>query len=316
MHHADQSTDTTYATRIPSDISRSDRLLGPFTARQCGILAIAALVLYGGWWASRPFMAPLAYVILAIPIAGATAALALGSREGVGLDRFLVAGLAHARARGQRVDAPEGVPPLPAVVPGRWSSAAGPPPAAMRMPYEGITADGVLDLKREGKAALATCSTVNFELRSAGEQQSLTAGFARWLNSITGPVQILVRSHPVDLATLAEALQERAAGLPHPALERAARAHADFLTRLVTGGNVLGRQVVLVTREEAAAHGGRRGAGEARVVQRVAEATRALTSAEITVRPLDARQSVQLVAAACNPESYAPPADHAKGDLA
>ncbi|MFD7706990.1 PrgI family protein [Streptomyces sp. NPDC059786] len=319
MNPTDEAADAPYATRIPVDISRPDQLLGPFTARQTAVLAVTALVLYGGWWATRPLMAPLAYAALVVPVAGAVAALALGRREGIGLDRFLFAAFAHARTPKRRVHAPEGVPPLPAVVPDRWARAAGPPPAAMRMPYDGMTPEGVLDLGGEGKAAVATCSTVNFELRSAAEQQGLTAAFARWLNALTGPTQLLVRCHRIDLAPLADTLQRDAAALPHPALERAARAHAGFLADLATGGDLLGRQIVLVAREEAAAHGMRRHAGEGRVLQRVTEAVRALASAEITVTPLDAGQSADLVAAACNPDapahSPAPTDDVPEGDL-
>ncbi|MER6062382.1 PrgI family protein [Streptomyces sp. NPDC001792] len=316
MHSSDEAADAPYTTtRIPADISRPDRLLGPFTARQTAILAVAALVLYGGWWATRPFMKPLAYAVLVFPIAGAVAALAVGRREGIGLDRFLLCALAHVRAPKRQVHAPEGVPPLPSAVPGRWATAEGWSPAAVRMPYGGITADGVLDLHREGKAALATCSTVNFELRSPGEQQSLTAAFARWLNSLTGPTQLLVRCHRIDLVPLADTLQQDAATLPHPALERAARAHADFLADLATGRNLLGRQIVLVAREEAAVPGMRRHAGEGRVRQRVAEAAHALTAAEITVTPLDAEQSAEVVRAACNPDTPTPVEDGSEGEL-
>ncbi|MGP3949644.1 PrgI family protein [Streptomyces sp. 7N604] len=314
-HPDDEAAGTPYATRIPADISRPDRLLGPFTARQSAIFAVAALVLYGGYWATRPFMAPLAYAALVIPIAGAVAALVLGRREGIGLDRFLLAAFAYARTRGRRVHAPEGVPRLPAVIPERWTRADRPPPAAMRMPCDGITAGGVLDLRDAGRASLATCSTVNFELRSAAEQQGLTAAFARLLNSLTGPVQVLVSCHRIDLAPLADTLQQDAAALPHPALERAARAHADFLADLAAGGNLLGRQIVLVAREDASAHGPRHRAGEGRVLQRVHEAARALAAAEITVTPLDAEHSAGLIASACNPDTPHPPQNGSEGDL-
>ncbi|GGO99349.1 PrgI family protein [Wenjunlia tyrosinilytica] len=315
MTAPDESADTACATRIPADISRPDRLLGPFTARQSAILAVAAVMLYGGWWATRPFVAPLAYAVMVIPFAGAVAALALGRREGIGLDRFLFAALAHTRMPKRQVHAPEGVPPLPTVAPDRWKRAAGPPPAAMRMPYDGITAHGVLDLGSEGTAALATCSTVNFELRSAAEQQGLTAAFARWLNSLTGPTQLLVRCHRIDLAPLADTLHHDAAALAHPALERAARAHADFLADLATSGNLLGRQIVLVAREEAATHSARRGSGAGRARQRLDEAARALTAAEITVTALDAEQSAELISAACNPDTPTPPDAGPEGDL-
>jgi PrgI family protein len=316
VNQPDEVADAQYATRIPADISRPDRLLGPFTARQTAILTVAALVLYGGWWATRSFMPPLSYVALATPIAGAVAALALGRREGIGLDRFLLAALAYAHAPKRQVDAPEGVPPLPTVVPDRWGKAGGSPPASMDMPYDGITPGGVLDLSGEGTAAVATCSTVNFELRSTAEQQGLTMAFARWLNSLTGPTQVLVRCHRIDLAPLADTLHHDAAALPHPALERAARAHADFLSGLATGGNLIGRQIVLVAREEAGTHGLRRDTGEERVVQRVREAARALAPAEITVTPLDAERSAGLIGAACNPDTLTTPEDGWDGDRA
>lgn len=300
-----------YATRIPADISRPDRVLGPFTARQTAILAVVALILYGGWWATRPFLPPLVYLALTLPVAGAAAALALGRREGIGLDRFALAALSHARTPKRQVYAPEGVPPLASLVPDSWATAAGPPPAPMAMQYTGVTAEGVVDLGGEGAAALATCSTVNFELRSTAEQQQLTAGFARWLNSLTGPAQLLVRCHRIDLSPLAHRLHEDAAALPHPALEQAARAHADFLASLASSGNLLGRQVVLTAREESIT-----GNGHGRVLQRMNEATRALASAEITVTPLDARQSAVLITTACNPDTPPSPNAVQEGTLA
>ncbi|PJJ04210.1 PrgI family protein [Streptomyces sp. 2333.5] len=314
MNSPDAPDDAPYTTRIPADISRPDRLLGPFTARQTVILATAAAAFYGGWWVARAFMTPLTYAALVIPLAGAVAALALGQREGIGLDRFLAAALTHVRTPKRRVDAAEGVPPLPAVTPSRWARAAGPPPAAMCMPYHGITQDGVLDLGAEGLAAVARCSSVNFELRSGIEQQGLTAAFARWLNSLTGPTQLLVRCHRINLTPLVDGLQHNAAALPHPALEQAARAHADFLADLATGENLLSRQIVLVAREESPPHGVRRGAGEGRVLQRLDEAARALAPAEITVTPLGATDSGRLLSAACNPDASTLPTCGSEGD--
>ncbi|SHL81284.1 PrgI family protein [Streptomyces yunnanensis] len=315
MAEPDDATNAPYATRIPADISRPDRILGPFTIRQTTILAVAAVVVYGGWWATRPFIAPLAFVALVIPIAGAVAALALGQREGIGLDRLLGAALRHARTPKRRVQAPEGVPPLPGIVPARWAKSAGPPPAAMRMPYDGVTPGGVLDLSREGKAAVAECSTVNFELRSAAEQQGLSAAFGRWLNSLTGPTQLLVRCHRIDLAPLVDNLQHHAAALPHPALERAARDHADFLADLALSRDLLGRQILLIAREETAGRDVRRGTGEGRALQRLEEAARALAPAEITVTALDGQRCAELVSAACNPDTHTSTDDRPEGDL-
>jgi len=51
-----------------------------------------------------------------------------------------------------------------------------------------------------GLAVIATCSTVNFALRTPGEQEALVAGFGRYLHSLTAPVQILVRTERLDLS--------------------------------------------------------------------------------------------------------------------
>ena len=77
--------------------------------------------------------------------------------------------------------------------------------------------------------AVAAASTVNFALRTPAEQHALTAAFGRWLNSLRGPVQILIRAQRVDLSAMAAALREAAPALPHPALEAAALDHAGFL---------------------------------------------------------------------------------------
>ncbi|MFE7314017.1 PrgI family protein [Streptomyces sp. NPDC057555] len=315
MPGPDDPADYANATRIPADISRPDRILGPFTARQSAILAAAALVLYGGWWATRPVIAPLAYAALVLPIAGAVAALALGRREGIDLDRFLVAALRHARTPKRRVHAPDGIPPLPGIVPARWAQRAGPPPTALHMPYDGVTPGGVLDLGSAGKAAVAECSSVNFDLRSAAEQQGLSAAFARWLNSLTGPTQLLVRCHRIDLAPLVDDLQHHAAALPHPALERAARDHADFLADLSFRRDLLGRQILLVAREESAGRGVRGAAGEGRALQRLEEAARGLAPADVAVAPLDGRRNAALVRAACNPDAPAQSGNRPEGGL-
>ncbi|MBC9719385.1 PrgI family protein [Streptomyces sp. TRM66268-LWL] len=314
MNSTHSDTDIIDSVRIPADVSRDDQVLGQLTARQVAMLATAAAVLYGGYWASRPFMAPLAYLVMILPIAGAVTVVAVGRREGIGLDRFLLAAVRHTRTPRRRVHAPEGVPPLPDLISPGLVKAAGAPPVAMRLPCAGITAAGVLDLRRDGQAALATCTSVNFDLRSAAEQQGLIAAFARWLNSLTGPTQLLVRCHRIDLAPLADRLQHEAPALPHPALEAAARAHADFLAQLAGSGDLLGRQIVLVAREEQHLAGTRGGAGSGRAVQRLSEAARALAPAEIAVTPLDVTGAADLVASACNPEAPPAPGPFA-GDL-
>ena len=103
----------------------------------------------------------------------------------------------------------------------------------------------------DGKALVCRASAVTFSLRSPGEQEALVAAFGRWLNSLSAPVQVLVRAEPVDLGPAIAQLLEAAPGLPHPALESAARGHARFLADLAASHDLLRRDVLVVLREPA-----------------------------------------------------------------
>lgn len=203
----------------------------------------------------------------------------------------------------------------------------------------------MVDLGREGLAVVAVCSTVNFALRTPGEQEALVAGFGRYLHSLNAPVQVLVRTERLDLSGQITDLRSRAGGLPHPALEHAALEHADYLAQLGEQTELLRRQVLLVVREPisgaASADGlsgpgplatmasllrgethqrreisaGARRVGESRLVRRLGEAVELLGPAGIVVTPLDAGQATAVLASACNPETLlSPSADLASAD--
>lgn len=335
----------TEPVRIPADVDRPDRLLGNLTARQLLILAGAGAASYLVWAAVRTLVPPLVFLAAAAPVLAATAALALGSRDGISLDRLAVAAIRHRLAPARQVPASEGIRPAPG-----WlaATATGPgpgrPPAPLELPARavaesdsgtGARALSVVDLGGDGMALLAVCSTVNFALRTPTEQQSLVGVFGRWLHSLTGPAQILIRAETLDLSGQIRELRERAPSLPHPALEAAAIEHADYLAQLAATTDLLRRQVVLVLRDPApgggrpdprpprgaaavtrrwrgntrAAHGrtdAARWAAEARLARRLTEAAELLAPAGITVTPLDPAQTTAVLAAACNPDTLLP----------
>lgn len=253
--------------RIPADVDMHDRVLGPLTARQLAVLAAAGTVLYLIWAATRAFVPVPVFLAVAVPVGAAAAILAVGKRDGVPMDKLLVAAIRQRVAPRHRVAAPEGVRPAPAwLTPdtdrtarqtvGRRKSGkdrAGQPeqvsPSALRLPAEAVTETGVVDLGADGLAVVAVASTVNFALRTPNEQEALVASFGRYLHSLTAPVQVLVRTERLDLTTQIAELRERAGGLPHPALEAAAGEHADYLTQLEQQSELLRRQVLLVLRE-------------------------------------------------------------------
>ncbi|MEC3974347.1 PrgI family protein [Amycolatopsis sp. H20-H5] len=333
----------TQPVRIPSDVDREDRVLANLTVRQLAILAVTGIVLYGGWTLTRGAVPLLIFLIVAIPIGVVAAVLALGQRDGVSLDRLLLAAIRQRLQPRHRVAAPEGVRAAPQWLTSRstttgqtdTASASEVSPAALRLPAEGVTEAGVIDLGTDGVAIVAVASTVNFALRTPGEQEALVASFGRYLHSISAPVQVLIRAERLDLSRQISDLREAAPGLPHPMLEAAAREHATYLDQLRRSTDLLRRQVLLVLREPVRATGPIDGLGgasplavlrarrrrvrsgevtdtarrsaETRLVRRLGEATELLSPAGITITPLDAGQATAVLATACNPDSIIPP---------
>ncbi len=334
----------TQPVRIPSDVDREDRILANLTARQLAILAVTGVVLYGTWTLSRHVVPLPVFLILAVPVGVTAAVLALGQRDGMSLDRLLLAAVRQRLQPRHQVAAPEGVRDAPewltsqaaavdnkGLVDGSQVS-----PAPLRLPAEGVTDAGVIDLGADGVAMVAVASTVNFALRTPGEQEALVASFGRYLHSISAPVQVLIRAERLDLSQQISDLHEAAPGLPHPMLEAAAREHATYLDQLTRSTDLLRRQVLLVLREPVRAAmptdglGGAsplavlrarrdraradqvtetaRRAAENRLARRLGEAIELLSPAGITITPLDASQATAVLATACNPDSLVPPA--------
>ena len=105
---------------------------------------------------------------------------ALTSRDGLHLDRWLLAALRHTRAPKHLAPAPDHATAYPDWIDPRWTRQAGPDPAPLVLPAEDMDAAGVLRLGKDGVCALAVCGTVNFALRTGVEQQALVSAFARW----------------------------------------------------------------------------------------------------------------------------------------
>ena len=272
------SDDPPASTPIPADIERPDKILAGLTARQAAILATAAVLIWAAFEATRRLVAPPVFAVLAAPVAVAAAALVMGQRDGLTLDRLLAAAWRHARSPRRLVTAPGGIPAPPAWAGPQLARRQGGPPAPLDPLYRAVTAEGVIGLGDGGAAVAAAVSTVNLALRTPAEQDALTAAYGRWLNSLTGPVQILIRAGHADLSAAVADLEDTAPALPDPALEAAALDHAAFLTDLAASRDLLTRQVLLVTREpRRAGPGTARGAGGGlRAAQRTAEAARLL----------------------------------------
>lgn len=231
---------------IPADIDTPDKVLYGLTFRQLAILATTAAGLWLGW---RHLADQLPTPLLAAAgtvAAAAAVTITLGRRDGLTLDRWLLAAIAHGRARKRLAPTTNRHPTGTSLI----NTVGGhEPPSALRLPAIAIGADGLLNLGAHGYAAIVAVSTVNFTLRTTEEQAALVDAFGRWLNALACPAQLLLTARPLDLTTRTTALHTAATRLPDPALAAMADQHADFLTDLATTTEPLTRQILVVVRD-------------------------------------------------------------------
>ena len=279
--------------RMPADVDAPDKVLYGLTFRQLAILAGAALVCYGGWRALHGLVPVPVLAGAAVLVGGLVFGVAVGRRDGLPLDGWLLAAVRHAHAP-HTLSPNDAAGTLPS-----WVDAAAarmPLPAPLRLPATAIDDGGEIILAG-GRAAVVAATTVNLALRTVDEQTALIDGFGRWLNSLSTPTQVVVSAQPVDLHTHATTLAAAAADLP-PALGAACADHAGFLADLARRRDPLRRQVLIVTRNHSAEpeHAARR---------RAADTARALSGLSATVRALDGAAVTAALAAAADP--YRPP---------
>ncbi|MFI7650330.1 PrgI family protein [Micromonospora sp. NPDC049460] len=282
-------------TRMPADVDAPDKVAYGLTFRQLAILAVAALAFYGAWRLLHQLVPVPVLIGLAVVLGGLAFGIAVGRRDGLPLDVWLLAAVRHTRAPRalSTTDTTSATPDWVQAPKSRVML-----PAPLTLPADAIDDSGEIRLGG-GRAAMVAASSVNLALRTTDEQAALIDTFGRWLNSLSTPTQIVVSAQPVDLHRAARSLSQAMQGLPHPALTDAAADHARFLDDLAARRDPLRRQVLIVTRTSP----GERGEHAAR--RRADDTVRALSGLGVTTRALDGAAVTAAIAAAADP--YRPP---------
>jgi hypothetical protein len=83
-------------------------------------------------------------------------------------------------------------------------------------------------------------------------QEAILAGFGAFLNALSFPIQILVRSTPVDLGRYVQTLEERARQSANSELARLAHDHAAFVQSLAQQRTLVERRYYIVVPAESA----------------------------------------------------------------
>ncbi|MET8909453.1 PrgI family protein [Micromonospora sp. NPDC004551] len=280
--------DTPPRAVVPANVNEPDRIAFGLTFRQLGIIGGTALAGFGLYRTFGHLLPPAAWIVPGGIVFAVAIVVALGRRDGLPLDVWLRHGftlgrsprtLAPGEARASAVAAVAGAPSVP---------------APLRSPVTSISPTGVLTSEGSDKVVIA-CGTTNIHLRTGSEQGALLEGFGRFLNSLTGPAQIVVAAQRQDLTVYAQTTVDHAPRLPHPALQAAAGDYAAFLLDLNAERDPLRRQVLAVVTGAHAAD----------------PAVRALSGLGIEAAALDGPAVAAALAAAVDPFSPPPPGPRA-----
>jgi len=280
-------------TRLTANVELEDKLAWGLTARQLVILAVTALVSYAVFTAAGSVAPKPLAAAVTVPLALIGALLALARRDGLSGDRFALTAIRHLAQPARRVA--QGLPARLAHAPVQ------PAVALLRAPIKAILKSGVVELSDGSCCLLLSALGTSWQLRSDEEQQALAEAYGRWLNSLSEPAAIVVRSQPVELAGHASAVEQAAGDLPHPALRDCAQTYARFLAELA-GEGLRRRQIVLVLRTRARG----REAAQVALERRATDAAGLLRQAGVELHTLPGEQAAGLLFAALEPPG--PPA--------
>lgn len=108
-----------------------------------------------------------------------------------------------------------------------------------------ITEDIILT-KEGGAALVMRASALNFSLLSEKEQEAITFAYASFLNSLSFPIQILVRSQKKDVTNYINYLGEMGEKQQNPKLKKLINAYQTFVTQMVKKRNVLEKEFFII----------------------------------------------------------------------
>ena len=98
-------------------------------------------------------------------------------------------------------------------------------------------------LLKDGSAAMVlTTTAVNFGLLSESEQDATIYAYAALLNSLTFPIQILIRSHRKDISGYEKLLAEQEVRAIQPQNKERIRKYREFIQETVRERNVLDKK--------------------------------------------------------------------------
>lgn len=109
--------------------------------------------------------------------------------------------------------------------------------------------DDTLILRNGGIRAVLEVSSVNFNLKSEEEQDSIIYAYQRYLNALNFPTQILIRSRKLDIDHYLEDLKEKERKQPNPLLKNQMGEYIEYVQKLVEYADIMEKRFFVVVPE-------------------------------------------------------------------
>ncbi len=121
-------------------------------------------------------------------------------------------------------------------------------PAASTQLYLNIAEikDNVVILKNGGLRAVLQTSSVNFNLKSEEEQNSIIYAYQGFLNSVDFPIQIVVQSRKLDIDKYIENVKETAEKHESALLKEQTLEYADYIQKLIEYADIMEKSFYVV----------------------------------------------------------------------
>lgn len=106
--------------------------------------------------------------------------------------------------------------------------------------------DNIVILKNGSLRTVIEVSSINFELRSEGEQIAILQNFQRFLNSTDFPLQIVVNSRKLDIEDYVKLIDKSVESLTSELLKIQAAEYSKFIKELADLSNIMSKKFYIV----------------------------------------------------------------------
>ena len=106
--------------------------------------------------------------------------------------------------------------------------------------------ENILIMKDDSARLVLKCSSINFLLKSQEEQDAIIISFQRFLNSLSFPIQILVRSKKLDIESYLENLKDKALKQKNPLLQNQTYEYIEYLKKLIEVAQIMKKEFYII----------------------------------------------------------------------